>query len=193
MGVTGPVRRRRQRSTAPLVVVSGPPASGKTTLAVPLASALSLPLVAKDTIKEALMDAVGPVDLERSKALGVATFAVMYALARSHLDTGAGLVLEANFASGVSEPELRPLVARSRAVLVHCWAPRDVLIERYRERAPHRHPGHHDLVRLDAGPWWLEPPALEPPELGAPCLRVDTSRPCEVEAITDWVRARLAG
>ena len=35
------------------VVVSGPPASGKTTLARAIAPALGLPLVAKDTIKEA--------------------------------------------------------------------------------------------------------------------------------------------
>jgi predicted kinase len=172
--------------------VSGPPASGKTTVAVPLASALALPLVAKDTIKEALMDSLGAGDLDRSRALGQAAFAVIFALARSHLDTGVGLVLEANFAYGVSERELRPLVAGSRAVLVHCWAPREVLIERYRARAPRRHPGHQDVVRLDGGPSWLEPPALEPPELGVPCLRVDTNAAWDEAAITRWVRGRLA-
>jgi len=36
------------------VVVSGPPASGKTTLARTIAPALDLPLIAKDTIKQAL-------------------------------------------------------------------------------------------------------------------------------------------
>jgi predicted kinase len=174
------------------VIVSGPPASGKTTVAVPLAGALGLPLVAKDTIKEALMDALGAGDLARSKDLGRATFAVLYAMARSHLRTGVGLVLEANFAYGVSEPELRPLLPGSRAALVHCWAPRDLLVERYRARAPHRHPGHHDLVRLDGGPWWLEPPATEPPQLGLPCLRVDTSAAWDQAAITSWVLDRLA-
>jgi predicted ATPase len=42
-----------------LVLVTGPPGSGKTTLAVPLARRLELPLIAKDTIKEALFDALG--------------------------------------------------------------------------------------------------------------------------------------
>ncbi len=42
------------------VVVSGPPASGKTTLARAIAPALGLPLIAKDTIKEALMTVHGP-------------------------------------------------------------------------------------------------------------------------------------
>src|SRR4051794_10844242 len=41
------------------VVVSGIPASGKTTLARQLALALELPLVSKDVIKEALFDALG--------------------------------------------------------------------------------------------------------------------------------------
>lgn len=38
------------------VIVSGPPASGKTTMAAPLAEQLRLPLIAKDTIKDALMN-----------------------------------------------------------------------------------------------------------------------------------------
>jgi predicted kinase len=176
----------------PLVVVSGPPASGKTTIAVPLARALSLPLVAKDTVKEALMDALGAGDLGQSQRLGRAAFAVIFAIARSHLETGPGAVLEANFGRGVSEAGLRPLVAASRAVVVHCTAPREVLVERYRARAGHRHPGHHDLPRLEQGPSWLDPPATEPPDLGVPCLRVDTNEPWDLAAITDWARRQIA-
>jgi len=177
--------------SARLVVVSGPPASGKTTVAVPLARGLALPLVAKDTVKEALMDVLGAEDVERSGELGRATFAVIHALARSHLDTGAGLVLEANYSRGASEAELLPLVAGSRAVVVHCWAPPDVLEARYRARAAQRHPGHQDLPRLARGLPWLRPPATEPPDLGVPCLRVDTSQPWDAAAIAAWVRAHL--
>jgi adenylate kinase family enzyme len=41
------------------VMVSGPPGSGKSTLARPIAEELRLPLIAKDAIKEALMDVLG--------------------------------------------------------------------------------------------------------------------------------------
>ena len=173
------------------MVVSGPPGSGKTTLAVPLARALGLPLVAKDTVKEALMDSLGVEEIERSRELGQAAFRVIFALARSHLDTAAGLVLEANFARGVSEADLRPLVAISRAAVVHCWAPSEVLAARYRTRAVERHPGHYDLLRLDGRPWWLEPPATEPMQLGVPCLRVDTSAAWHLQAIVDWTSCQL--
>lgn len=176
---------------APLVVVSGPPASGKTAVALPLARALALPLVAKDTVKEALMDVLGAEDLERSRELSRAAFAVILAMARSHLDTGVGVVLEANFSLGASERDLLPLVDGSGAVVVHCWAPPEVLEARYRGRAPHRHPGHQDVPRLARGLPWLVPPATEPPGLGVPCLRVDTSGPWDIAGIAAWVRAEL--
>jgi predicted kinase len=173
------------------VVVSGPPGSGKTTVAGPLARALGLPLLAKDTVKEALMDSLGVDGLERSRELGRAAFAVLFAVAGCHLDAGAGLVLDANFARSVSEPSLEPLVARSRAAVVHCGAPREVLVARYRARAPERHPGHYDLLRLGDDLPWLAPPATEPPELGVPCLRVDTAGAWEPAAIADWTRSAL--
>lgn len=52
------------------VVVSGPPASGKSTLAPVLARDLGLPLVAKDTIKDALMSELAVPDVEVSRQLG---------------------------------------------------------------------------------------------------------------------------
>lgn len=167
------------------MVLAGPPGSGKTTMAVPLASALGLPLVAKDTVKEALMDSLGVDSVDRSTELGRAAFAVLFALAGELLDVGTGLVLEAHFAHGRSEADLAPLAARGRAVVVHCWAPREVLAARARGRAGGRHAGHFDLARLD------RPAEVDPPDLGVPCLRVDTSGPWRVEAVAAWVRDRL--
>ena len=68
-------------STPLFVVVSGPPASGKSTLAPILASEIGLPLVAKDTIKDALMSVLGVPDVEASRQLERAAVAAMLAVA----------------------------------------------------------------------------------------------------------------
>jgi predicted kinase len=74
------------------VIVSGPPGSGKSTLAQHLAHRLVLPLFAKDTIKEALMDALDVPDVATSRRLGAAAIETLLALARAN---GRG-VLESN-------------------------------------------------------------------------------------------------
>lgn len=178
----------------PLVIVSGPPASGKTTLAVPLACRLGLPLLAKDTIKEAVMDALGCDSVDRSRELGKAAFEVLFALAETQLEVGTGAVVEANFHPDASVAGLSRLVARSRAAGVFCWAPPDALTQRYRRRAHEggRHPGHYYLDRISGGPALLDPARYDMAQFGVPTLRVDTSGRYELDAILDWTREQLS-
>src|SRR2546423_2291362 len=81
-----------------VVLVTGAPGAGKSTVAAPLASALGFPLLAKDTIKEALFDALGDgvPTLEESRRLGAAAFEVMWAVAKQM----PSVMLEANFRPG---------------------------------------------------------------------------------------------
>lgn len=78
-----------------IVVVSGAPGAGKTTLALPLAAALGFPLISKDHVKETLIDALrGPADdLAFSRRVGGAAMEVLWKLA-AHAPAA---VLEANF------------------------------------------------------------------------------------------------
>ena len=58
------------------LLVGGWPGSGKSTLALALAAELDLPLLAKDEIKEALADGLGPpADVAASQRLGRAAAA----------------------------------------------------------------------------------------------------------------------
>jgi predicted kinase len=170
-----------------LVVVTGPPAAGKTTVARALAARLRLPLIAKDTIKEALFDGLGAGDLEWSRRLGEATYLTMQRLVEDSVAAGAGLVLEANFVRG-SELAARLAELPARFVQIHCGAPFEVLLERYGERA--RHPGHVDSERIGALQDAVETGRHEPLDLPGETIRIDTSGgPVDFAALGDRISA----
>jgi predicted kinase len=175
-----------------LVIVSGAPASGKTTLARRLADDLQLPLVAKDALKEALADALGPpVDVAASVRLGTAAYAILYLQATELLQAERGVIVESNFRRGLSEIELQPLLGRWVACLVHCRARDDVLLARYAERFARgeRHPAHLDAERDAALRADLAAGTFEPLELAIPSVVVDTTDEIcpSYEVIRDFV------
>ena len=167
-------------ATPVVVVVQGTPAAGKTTVARELAALLHLPLIAKDTIKEALFDELGTGDLAWSARLGAATYLVLGALVEESAGTGASLVLEGNFVRG-SQLEAQLAALPTRIVQVHCSAPLEVLLERYASRA--RHPGHLDNERIDALREAVESRKHDPLELPGETIRIDTSGPVDLAAL----------
>ncbi len=173
-----------------LVVVSGAPATGKTTLAIRLAQELQLPALLRDVIKEALCDTLGAPDRARSRELGAASYAVLYRVLTVLIEGGSGAVVESNFRCGQSEDGLRPQVERARSVLIHCQADAAEITRRYTNRE--RHPGHHDRAALPELLQDLKAGAFEPLDLEVPVLRVDTTagyRP-RPETIVDFVTSR---
>src|SRR5579859_4750782 len=83
-----------------VVLVSGAPGAGKTTLAGPLAAGLGFALLGKDRIKETLHDALGAPEPDRpwsgrqwSRWLGGAAMELLWSLAAD----APSVVLEANF------------------------------------------------------------------------------------------------
>src|SRR5262245_24770411 len=169
--------RHAVRVTNPVfVVVSGPPASGKSTLAPALAGELRLPLVAKDTIKDALMSVLSVPDVDTSRQLGRAAVAAMLAVAAA---SPSGAVMESTFyrSRAGTEPGRLP----GRVVEVFCRVDRDVARLRYQGRAGSRHAGDFDSIRSAEEIWNDE--VSEPVAGGWPLLEVDTTEPTDVPEI----------
>jgi predicted kinase len=171
-----------------LIVVTGPPGSGKSTIADRVRARTGLPLVAKDSIKELLGEELDVTTATDSKRLGSAVFRLMGDLMRELLEHGVSLVIEGNFAVGYPLfDDLPP----ARVIQVHVGAPREVLLERMRTRDAERHPVHYDAeamdeitARLDRGEW-------EPLPLEGELIRIDTSGGASVEELVDDALAPL--
>jgi predicted kinase len=133
-----------------LLLVTGPPCSGKTSLATRLQRDLGLMVIAKDPLKECLFDALGTGDEDWSRRLSRAAFGVQLACAKSALEAGVDTLLEGNFTRAEHAGPVAALVATpAQAVQVACTAPVAVLEARQRRRAAGalRHPGHLDALR----------------------------------------------
>jgi predicted kinase len=180
-----------------LVIVSGAPATGKTTLAPLLADRLSLPMLAKDWLRQLLRDGFDAQTREQNRVLLAPGFAIYYGLISELLRSGVGVVAECNFHRGISEPELAPVAALGTPVIVHCQTNRELSVHRFIERDAQRLPArayafdHERIDALRAGipqdAWEL----AEPVEIGAPVLRVDTTdgyRPT-FDEIVDFIRS----
>jgi predicted kinase len=168
-----------------LVLVTGPPGSGKTAVAEPLSEHLGYPLMAKDAIKEALDDAIHPAsrDGDWSRIVGAATFEAMWALAPYFPD----VVLECNFRPRSREQRELLLQLNCHPVEVYCRCPLDVAKQRYDARGPSRHPVHvAQTISME-----LLREFDRPINLG-PVIEVDTTRPVDTLSLATDVRLYLA-
>ncbi len=104
----------QQATRARVLVITGLPGTGKSTVATPLAARLQWPLLAKDAVKQPLLTALGAhAAPPASRAMSDASFAALFAFAGALLEAGnAGLVLEGNFRAGEHEAPLMAALRR---------------------------------------------------------------------------------
>lgn len=135
-----------------LIIVTGMPSTGKTTLANAIQAKTSFPLFSKDTLKELLFDTVGWSDRDWSKRVGVATYAILDYIIQEEMRAGHAIIVESNFKPEFDNEKFRKWqkAYNYQAVQIICRADSEVLFERFKSRAisGERHPGHADQDNL---------------------------------------------
>lgn len=178
-----------------LVIVTGPPAGGKTSAARALAHELELAILAKDAFKETLYETIGAGE-ELEEKIERAGLALLFAVAGMQLEAGLSVLAESNFDARSDTEPFRRLAAEHdvRVVQVHIDGETEALVATFAERARSgdRHPGHGDepgdaadvRAKIDAGLW-------EPLDLPGTLVRCDMSE--EPEEIVARVRDAIGG
>lgn len=171
---------------SPLVVVSGLPASGKTTVGRLLSERLAMPLIDKDAILEALFDSVGCNDTTERTRLSRASDEVLYALAATSVTP-----VLVNWWDRDSAPERLRQIATS-VVEVFCECPAHVAAARSTSRV--RHPGHRDGHRnaSEVKRSFDDLPAAARQPLGlGKVVRIDTGGALAADLLVQHVRSAL--
>jgi glucokinase len=172
-----------------LVLVNGVPASGKSTVARAVSQVRGWPLLALDTVKEALFAHLGTGDRDYNRLLGKASYQAIFAAIGDFPD-GATAVVDAWFGFQPAEI-LQGHLARAGAgkvVEVWCHAPAEIIGERYRARLGERHAGHLGEAYV---PELIELAGRARPLGSFPLFEVDTTSPLDLPALSAWLDAAL--
>lgn len=167
-------------STSLLVIITGAPCNGKTTIAQHLAGKFRLPVVNKDGIKERLFDRLGwKTDSQWSKLLSLASYDLLYYFIDAQLKAGRSLITEANFKADIDTPQILGLHEHYAFTTfqIYCHANQETLIQRFVERgkSTERHPGHIDqMMAVDIRSSLLKN-EYRPLELAGQLIALDTT------------------
>ncbi|HEU5052176.1 MAG TPA: AAA family ATPase [Hanamia sp.] len=178
-----------------LILITGPPASGKSTLAKLLAQQVHLPLLSRDELKEGYLQTLKLSHTEASENTGNHIYDSFFKIAGLFVSKNISLIIEAAFQDKLWRPKLEPLSEKADIKIIVCNTKTELIHERFSKRAASdaaRNKFHGDETmnqkQLD-----LLTINYRAPKMNVPTLFVDTTENYEpaMKRIIEFVGEQL--
>lgn len=178
-----------------LIVVTGRPASGKSTLAGIIAKAIKCPLISRDQLKEGYINTLGIQHDQLDDSAALHIYQVFFEVIGHLVSRGISVVVEAAFQDHLWRPQLLLLRDKAEIRVVICRIEPDLAKRRFADRLmsdPDRDRFHGDnLARDKAG---LVTETYVSLNMDVPTLLVDTTnqyRP-PLPEVLDFIQRPIA-
>ena len=162
-----------------LVIVTGRPASGKTTLAHILSKAIKCPLVSRDEMKEGYINTTGGRHSQLDDAVALHIYESSFEAIDLFISKGISIIAEAAFQDKLWRPKLSMLRLKAEIKIIICKTTPELAKSRFIERLandPDRDKFHGDKsTTLETEQGNLLTGVYESVQMDTPTLQVDTT------------------
>ncbi len=164
-----------------LIIITGLPGTGKTSLGKKIADQYKLPFITRDAIKERLFDVLGWSDRAWSKKLGQVSYVLMDFMIEAILSTGRSLIVESNFKPEYDNAKFKDWQVEYHYQIIQLVlsSQGEILLKRFKKRVAsgERHPGHVDQVNYTNAEFkaLLLSGLSEPLDISGEVIKIDTT------------------
>jgi len=181
-----------------LIVITGRPGSGKTTLAKELSQAFHMPLISRDQIKEGYVQTQGKSHGELSQEVNGIVSKIFFETVENLLSQGVSVVIEAAFQHRIWEFNLMKLKGLAQLNLLICKVDDELAHERYLQRGLKDESRVYfhgdDGIELARQGMEIEIRPYDEPKLDIPTYHIDTTsaeRQPSIEQLKEIILEKL--